>query len=82
MTIPRDKILHSLAGLLAGAAIAIHATAWWEPLAAAALLGILKEGFDAAWNRWVRPEHSVDLFDALATTAGGIIPALVLAFRA
>ena len=73
MKIPTDKQLHFAAGTVAGIAVAILTRTWWAPLVAAHLLGDAKE----AWDQF-HPGHTVDFWDAMATAAGGVLPALAV----
>lgn len=80
--IPKDKLLHIGAGALAGLVVLVFTS---NPLAAfmvAVAAGVLKEVYDHASNqdaadRGEPPQHDVDLWDAIATAAGGLVVALV-----
>lgn len=90
MLIPKDKALHFTAGLIAGS-LGLLVSRWAMPpgipgvaILAAALAGVGKEG----WDYWQNarafkadpkapPPHDVDLFDAVATFAGGLAVAIV-----
>jgi hypothetical protein len=81
MSIPRDKLLHIAAGAVAGLAfialvlVTTHAGLAWAVLAAGALTGFGYEGLQR-----YRGEGRVELADALATTAGGALVALAVAW--
>jgi hypothetical protein len=90
MNIPKDKLQHAAAGLLAAlvslALWVVAAHAGLVPLAGAPgavvlgalVCGITKEGADYMANR-VRPgSHGVELLDALATAAPGLVVGLAV----
>ena len=75
--LPADKLGHMLAGVILFAVSAPLCLFWGggllHALALVGLIGVLKEAYDAAYNRWVAPVHGVELNDALATLAGGAL---------
>lgn len=89
--IPKDKLMHAGVGLIAS----IFAGGVWLlgvasgvapigglPLAialAALMVGLAKEGADAMDNRITPGMHSVDVWDAVATTLPGVVLGLVAA---
>lgn len=95
MTIPKDKVMHALAGLLAGVvgvvlgaavcAVAgepVHAGAAVGALVAATAAGCTKEVADHQENK-VRPgAHGVELLDAVATAAPGWVLFLLILWGA
>jgi len=70
--IPADKLGHFSTGAVAFALLHFVLIPLHAALAVAAM-GVLKEAYDAAYNRWVRQAHGVELADAIATTLGGLI---------
>lgn len=93
MNIPKDKILHFVAG---GAASAFAAAVWfvaaqfgavsmadaWLGAALAALVaGVVKERADQIANKLHPGTHGVEVLDALATAAGAA-PVVVLLIAA
>jgi xanthosine utilization system XapX-like protein len=85
----KDKVLHGVAGLIVGSLVLIVARHFAPPpvnsffaVIGAAFAGACKEGWDYLDNKrhamepgWVA--HDVSLWDALATTAGGLVVAIV-----
>lgn len=67
-----DKLKHLVAGLVIGAATC-SIFGFYAGVGVAALAGAAKE----AWDHQ-NPPHVVDLFDFLATVAGGIIGSLAV----
>lgn len=66
--IPRDKLLHILAGaLIAAATWAVSGDAA-AGIVAAVVIGAGKELWDAG-----QPDHTPDVWDAIATAAGGVL---------
>ena len=67
---PRDKMLHFIAGAVIAALTAVvgHALGWpvWTALAAATVAGVAKELWDATGR------GQVEAADALWTVAGGV----------
>lgn len=83
MNIPRDKLLHFVAGALSGALVlgVVHIsglpTHAWQSLAGAAVAGAGKEAYDWWRNRKSEtPRHEMDPLDFLATLAGGVLVAI------
>lgn len=87
---PKDKALHFAAGIVVGS-LALIASRWIEPgglpfiaVLAAILAGAAKEAFDWYSNEQAKteapsapPPHDVDLWDAVATSLGGLAVAVV-----
>lgn len=74
--VPRDKLLHFIAGLVVAALMAFAAPSLrWLPLAAAVAAGAAKEAADQVrYGGW-------DWLDLLATALGGaVIQAMALVF--
>lgn len=81
-----DKVLHFAGGVVFGSvgcvlALLLGGHAWWA-LALAAAAGFAKEGLDLLQNRQAAAaglpaSHTVDFLDAIWTTVGGTVPALV-----
>ena len=85
----KDKVLHFIAGLVVGSLVLIAAryfapspvNAFWA-IAGAAFAGVCKEGYDyfenlRAAKAGAPPEHDVSVWDALATTGGGLAVAIL-----
>lgn len=79
LSIPYDKALHSIAGSvtsllpLLGILWGLHPS-WWVPLCAAAIAGALKEAYDSCHQ----DRHTLDVWDFVATSLGGIPVALTV----
>lgn len=75
--VPHDKLMHFVGGVLLFALSAPLCRLWGGTMLWAvgmvAVVAVLKEAYDAAYNRWVAPVHGVELNDALATLAGGYV---------
>lgn len=86
MKIAQDKKMHFLTGLAGGIVYGALFPVWWA-LGTAMLPGPIKEGLDALQNHLARKAgkpapHSVEFWDAAATTLGGWVGvALVLGVK-
>ena len=74
MTIPRDKLLHFVAGSIASIVVYVVTFNATIAVAFSALLGIGKEVYDS------RGHGTVEVLDAVATVLGGVVG--VILFRA
>jgi len=79
--IPLDKTKHFLGGVVIAAVLGYIVGIWQDPvsaalsgLAAAVLIGVLKE---AVWDTWLGRGVS-DKYDLFATMGGGVFGALVV----
>lgn len=72
MTIPRDKLLHFVAGSIAS--IVVYAATFNVTIAVSfsTLLGIGKEVYDS------RGHGTVEVADAVATVLGGVVGAILI----
>jgi len=61
-----DKVGHVIMGLIAGAAVTVVGYSE-AAIPAAAILGVAKEVYDKKYG------GTVDVWDAIATTAGGVV---------
>lgn len=79
--IPDDKLKHFLGGAVIAFMVARGVFMVFHLLVAAALIGVVVAGAIGAWKEWVydaaRPEHTVDVFDFLATLFGGAVGAFI-----
>ena len=64
--IPTDKVAHFASGVILYA-LTLHALGPWYALLSVAIVAVVKEGYDYA-NRDI---HTPDVWDAVATIAGG-----------
>lgn len=71
--IATDKILHTLAGATIGFTVALLA-GWIVALICVLAAGAGKEVYDK-----FHPDHTVDLYDALATVGGGMYAIAIVA---
>ena len=62
---PKDKLLHFIAGL--AIALASIYLGLWASVAIVFITGLFKETWD-----WFNPPHTVDILDLVATVMGGI----------
>ena len=69
--IPKDKIYHAAAGAIASAVVFCVTSNPWLGLAAAVVAGVAKEFWDS------KGHGTVDVWDFVATTAGGTVASLV-----
>ncbi|MGD9581276.1 MAG: hypothetical protein AB7V50_07875 [Vampirovibrionia bacterium] len=67
MTIPRDKLLHFVAGLIASAVVYLIFENLTLAIGASVILGIAKEVYDS------RGYGTVEMLDAVATIVGGAV---------
>lgn len=65
-SLPPDKVLHFLGGLLIAQMVFLFSPAW--SLAAPGLAGAIKEGYDHA-----HPNHRADWWDLIWTVIGGLV---------
>ena len=72
MMIPKDKLLHFVAGSICSAFVYVITLNLALAIGASALLGIAKEVYDS------RGHGTVEVLDAVATIAGGILGALLM----
>ena len=72
MTIPRDKLLHFVAGLICSAAVYLITGSPIIAFSASALLGIAKEVYDS------RGHGTVEVLDAVATVVGGVVGVILM----
>ena len=70
--IPKDKLLHFVAGSICSAFVYVITLNLALAIGASALLGIAKEVYDS------RGHGTVEVLDAVATIAGGILGALLM----
>lgn len=85
----KDKVLHFVAGLVVGSLVLIAARYFGPPpvnalwaIAGAALAGVCKEAYDHLENlrdlgQGEPASHDVSVWDALATTGGGLAVAIL-----
>jgi hypothetical protein len=72
MTIPKDKLLHFVAGSICSAFIYAVSGNLTLAIGASALLGIAKEVYDS------RGHGTVEVADAVATVGGGIVGTMII----
>lgn len=72
MTIPRDKLLHFVAGSIASIVVYVVTFDTTIAVSFSALLGIGKEVYDS------RGHGTVEVFDAVATAVGGIVGVILI----
>ena len=72
MTIPRDKLLHFIAGSIASIVVYVVTFDATIAVAFSALLGIGKEVYDS------RGHGTVEVLDAVATALGGVVGAILI----
>jgi hypothetical protein len=71
MMIPKDKLLHFVAGLICSAVVYLITGSPIIAFSASALLGAAKEVYDS------RGHGTVEVLDAVATVAGGVVGAIL-----
>ena len=71
MTISRDKLLHFVAGLIASVVGYLIFENLTLTIGASVILGIAKEVYDS------RGHGTVEVLDAVATIAGGVVGAIL-----
>lgn len=71
MQIPKDKLTHIAAGAIASAVVFCASNNLWWGFAAAVVAGAAKEYWDS------RGHGTVDVWDFVATAAGGAVASLV-----
>ena len=76
--LPQDKLYHLLAGVGISFLFAVGFSSLLAGILAAAAAGILKE----AWDYYHPEGHTVDVWDALFTMFGGLIPPVLYFFLA
>jgi len=72
MTIPRDKLLHFVAGSICSIIVYLISGNLTLAFGASALLGIAKEVYDS------RGHGTVEVADAVATAVGGAVGAVII----
>ena len=72
MTIPRDKLLHFVAGLIASAVVYLIFENLTLAIGASVILGIAQEVYDS------RGHGTVEVLDAVATAVGGAVGAVII----
>jgi hypothetical protein len=72
MMIPKDKLLHFVAGLICSAFVYAITGSPILAFGASALLGIVKEIYDS------RGHGTVEVLDVVATVAGGVVGAVLM----
>lgn len=71
MTISRDKLLHFVAGLIASVVVYLIFENLTLAIGASVILGVAKEVYDS------RGHGTVEVLDAVATIAGGVVGAIL-----
>jgi len=72
MTIPRDKLLHFVAGFVVSAVVYLIFENLTLAIGASVILGIAKEVYDS------RGHGTVEVLDAVATGLGGVVGAVLI----
>ena len=72
MTIPRDKLLHFVAGSIASIVVYVATFDATIAVSFSALLGVGKEVYDS------RGHGTVEVLDAVATALGGVVGAILI----
>ena len=72
MMIPKDKLLHFVAGSICSAFVYVITLNLVLAIGASALLGIAKEVYDS------RGHGTVEMLDVVATVVGGVVGAVIL----
>lgn len=72
MTIPKDKLLHFVAGSICSAVVYLISGNLTLAIGASVALGISKEVYDS------RGHGTVEVLDAVATIAGGVVGAILI----
>ena len=70
--IPQDKIKHFIAGAIASIVVYVATSNATIAVSLSALLGISKEVYDS------RGHGTVEVLDAVATVAGGVVGAILI----
>jgi hypothetical protein len=73
-SLPADKAGHAIAGAIVSCLPLAVGGPWWLPALASLTAGLLKEVYDS----FHRDRHTVDAWDAIATTAGALPVTLAL----
>ena len=71
MQIPRDKLLHFVAGFVVSAVVYLIFENLTLAIGASVILGIAKEVYDS------RGHGTVEVLDAVVTIAGGVVGAIL-----
>ena len=72
MTIPKDKLLHFVAGSICSTIVYLITLNLTLAIGASVILGIAKEVYDR------RGYGTVEVLDAVATVAGGVVGAVLM----
>ena len=72
MTIPKDKLLHFVAGLICASFVYLITLNLTLAIGASVILGIAKEVYDS------RGHGTVEVLDVVATIAGGVVGAVLM----
>lgn len=72
MTIPRDKLLHFVAGSICSAFVYVITLNLTLAIGASVILGIAKEVYDS------RGHGTVEVADAVATVGGGVVGTMII----
>ena len=72
MTIPKDKLLHFVAGLICATFVYLITLNLTIAIGASVILGIAKEIYDS------RGHGTVEVLDAVATVAGGVVGTILI----
>ena len=72
MTIPKDKLLHFVAGLICATFVYLITLNLTLAIGASVILGIAKEIYDS------RGHGTVEVADAVATAVGGAVGAVII----
>lgn len=72
MTIPKDKLLHFVAGSICSAFVYVITLNLTLAIGASVILGIAKEVYDS------RGHGTVEVLDAVATAVGGAVGAVII----
>ena len=72
MTIPKDKLLHFLAGLICATFVYLITLNLTLAIGASVILGIAKEVYDS------RGHGTVEMLDVVATIVGGAVGAVII----
>ena len=73
LTLPLDKLLHLLAGVVIALALG-YVAPWWIGLALATTIGAAKEMYDSLHT----DRHTPDVWDFVVTAFGGIVGSLIV----
>ena len=72
MTLPKDKLLHFVAGLICAAFVYLITLNLTLAIGASVILGIAKEVYDS------RGHGTVEVLDAVATAVGGVVGVILI----